>query len=400
MSHHLHVTVVTAQGTAGNNRGDNEGNKSQLQKVYRNGDPYTTVSSEAIRYALREGLHSHAERDRVGEERLELTGRISTLRAEIEELRSPASDDQKKKRASKKKPSAADSQPQDKDAQQKKLKEKEEQLKQLEDSLAKLQPEGGPKLRLNRWMPDHKSNRWHDPKFTNWRDFFDDDVLGFMNAKEETDSHRGILEVTRAISTTPWRGEVVVNYASPRSNPGVGHENPIPYTIEVHHTRYQYSFTMTPEALAADRYERTAWALQGLLNIRRVGGNHAHFLFDFAPEAIVLRWTHDPAPRILCCFEEDEYGAVGLAKLRTRVERKDIASDELWVGSVIDLKDCPELPLGRYILPDPPAPGVIDPKDRPKLPSEREREKLGPKAAVQSVLSSIKESLSQVATGA
>lgn len=91
---------------------------------------------------------------------------------------------------------------------------------------------------------------------------------------------------------------------------------------------------------------------------------------------------------------------MGLAKLRTRVERKDIASDELWVGSVIDLKDCPELPLGRYILPDPPAPGVIDPKDRPKLPSEREREKLGPKAAVQSVLSSIKESLSQVATGA
>jgi CRISPR-associated protein Cst2 len=52
-----------------------------------------------------------------------------------------------------------------------------------------------------------------------------------------------------------------------------------------------------------------------LFNLRGVAGNHARFLYDFSPEIIILRWTPDPAPRMLLCFDEDERGAISLARL-------------------------------------------------------------------------------------
>src|SRR5437773_9098505 len=54
MTMHLFGTVLTPQAVAHNNRGESEGSVSTLQKVIRNGDLYSTVSSEAIRYAIRE----------------------------------------------------------------------------------------------------------------------------------------------------------------------------------------------------------------------------------------------------------------------------------------------------------------------------------------------------------
>lgn len=359
MSWHLHGTVLTAQGTAANNRGDTEGLKSTLQKIYRNGEPYTTVSAEAIRYALREHLQNHEERDPNGE-------RLSQLQAEL---------DRTSKRFKEAQASPADN---DKQAQ-KRIQNLEQQKGKLEQEVAIAKQEVRPDvaIRLNRWMPDHRSNKWHDEHFTQWKDFIDDDVLGFMHATEGT-SHRGILEICRAISTTPWRGEVIVNYATPRSNPAISSDDPIPYAIEVHHTRYQYSFSMTPEHLARDAYRRTKWMLEALLNIRRVGGNHAHFLFDFSPEAIVLRWTHDPAPRIVYCFDEGEYGELSLRRLKARVDKGEIKSREktdgkqvglLWIGSVTELSDCPK--LGDSCGP----------------------KKLGPAKAIEKVLTRIKETL-------
>src|SRR5438067_2345661 len=55
MTVHLFGTVLTPQAVAHNNRGESEGTVSTLQKVIRDGDVYSTVSSEAIRYAIREG---------------------------------------------------------------------------------------------------------------------------------------------------------------------------------------------------------------------------------------------------------------------------------------------------------------------------------------------------------
>lgn len=262
MTMHLFGTVLTPQAIAHNNRGESEGTVSTLQKVIRNGDIHSTVSSEAIRYALREGW--------LGDEKLKLNRRVS-----------------------------------------------------------------------------HDGSTWKDKEFKNPQEHIDDDVLGYMHAKKETVSRRGILEISRAISTTPWPGTVSAHFASPGSNPAVAKDDPIPYQCEVHDTRYQYTFALTPEALLKDKKVRTEKTLLAIQNLRRPAGNHARFLFDFAPEAVVLRWTPDPAPRLMFCFEQYEDGKLSLAKLVSRVKGGDIAPEELVVGSAEDgiggLKELAEL---------------------------------------------------------
>jgi CRISPR-associated protein Cst2 len=251
MTTHLFGTVLTPQAVAHNNRGESEGGTvSTLQKVIRNGDLYSTVSSESIRYALRESWLADAE------------------------------------------------------------------------------------LKLNRKV-SHDGSEWDDKEFNNPGEFIDNDVLGYMHAKKKTVSRRGILEISRAVSTTPWPGTVSAHFASPGSNPAVAADNPIPYQCEVHDTRYQYTFALTPRALLKDKLARTQKTLLAIQNLRRPAGNHARFLFDFAPEAVVLRWTSDPAPRIMFCVEQHEDGRLSLAKLVARVKGGDIDPKELSVGSQI-----------------------------------------------------------------
>jgi len=248
MTMHLFGTVLTSQAVAHNNRGESEGTVSTLQKVVRNGELYSTVSSEAIRYALRECWGD--------DETLQLNRRVS-----------------------------------------------------------------------------HDGSEWTDKEFKKPSQHIDDDVLGYMHAKKETVSRRGILEIGRAVSTTPWPGTISAHFASPGSNPAVSTDDPIPYQCEVHDTRYQYTFALTPDSLLKDKRSRTEKTLLAIQNLRRPAGNHARFLFDFAPEAIILRWTPDPAPRIMFCFEQAEDGQLSVAKLVARVRGGDIDPKELAVGT-------------------------------------------------------------------
>jgi CRISPR-associated protein Cst2 len=52
-THYLYGTVLTGEAVAANNRGDNIGNTMTLQKVFHQDDLHTSVSAEAIRFALR-----------------------------------------------------------------------------------------------------------------------------------------------------------------------------------------------------------------------------------------------------------------------------------------------------------------------------------------------------------
>lgn len=53
MSLHIFGAIVTGHGCAANNRGETEGNITTLQKLLWKGQVHTTVSAEAIRWALR-----------------------------------------------------------------------------------------------------------------------------------------------------------------------------------------------------------------------------------------------------------------------------------------------------------------------------------------------------------
>lgn len=256
MSLHVFATFLTPHGTAANNRGVTEGNSSTLQKLVWNGQVHSTVSAEAIRFALRRGLADWERCNRTYDE-------------------------------------------------------------------------------------EERVNEWKDPKFDP-EGFIDDDLLGYMSAQAATTEGKGkaqvrraVLEVTRAVSLTPWPGDVTFNAASPGATPSAQKKgtNPVPYAVEVHATRYQYSIALTPEHL--HKKDRAEKALRALCNLSRVAGNHGRFLFDFSPESVVFRITEDPAPRILYCFELDEGGIPRATLLLRKVRARDIDPSELILGGPI-----------------------------------------------------------------
>ncbi|MEP1077214.1 type I-B CRISPR-associated protein Cas7/Cst2/DevR [Leptolyngbya sp. PL-A3] len=177
--------------------------------------------------------------------------------------------------------------------------------------------------------------------------FIDDDVLGFMRAEaakidssdqEDKQStrksrnkpkgtriaRRGALDVSRAVSSLRFFGETTFSAKSgERSRTSL-------YSTEFHATRYQYGFALTPDHLEVK--SRVLAVLDGFVALSRVGGNHGRFLYDFSPEVVVLRWTHDFAPRILYCFEEDEQCNISVPALIQKISSGDLKSEDLWIG--------------------------------------------------------------------
>jgi CRISPR-associated protein Cst2 len=146
---------------------------------------------------------------------------------------------------------------------------------------------------------------------------------------------RTVLEVTRAVSISPWRGDVTFNAASPGATPSAQKKgsNPVPYAVEMHATRYQYGIAFTPERLRDP--SRAVNAIEALCSLGTVAGNHGRFLFDFSPDAVVIRITDDPAPRLLYCFETPDDGrTVAAPRLAERVTNRDIQAEELIVAGV------------------------------------------------------------------
>lgn len=283
MSLHVFGAIITANGTAANNRGLTEGNTTTLQKLVWHGAVHTTVSAESIRFALRR---------RLGE--TEATNRT--------------------------------------------------------------------------YDESERRNDWADAKFGRWQEkskdvpFIDDDLLGFMQAEgAKQDGEKGgakvrraVLEVTRAVSLTPWPGDVTFNAASPGATPSAAKgkgSNPVPYATEMHATRYQFGFALTPGKLRVPG--RAATALRGLCALGEVAGNHGRFLFDFSPESIVLRLTQDPAPRLLYGFGL-RGGRVNIDDIVRKVRGGDIAAGELLIGGPVvdDLSaEARETLRGARLLP-------------------------------------------------
>lgn len=266
MSIHVFAAFVTPFGTASNNRGENEGNTTTLQKLIWEQQIHTTVSAEAIRFALRRRFVEAGES-------------------------------------------------------------------------------------CNRtYNDDSRANEWKDHTFDRWGEkskepvFTDDDLLGFMaaeGAKEEGGKgsakiRRAVLEVTRAVSLTPWSGDTTFNAASPGATPSAqkkGTSNPVPYQAEIHATRYQYGIALTPGRLRVPA--RAGLALRHLCALGEVAGNHGRFLYDFSPESAIFRITHDAAPRILYAFRQLDARQVHIPDIVEKVKAGDIKASELIIGGAV-----------------------------------------------------------------
>ncbi|MDY6911660.1 MAG: type I-B CRISPR-associated protein Cas7/Cst2/DevR [Chloroflexota bacterium] len=259
MSIHVFGAVITAPGVAANNRGENEGNITTLQKLLWKDQVHTTVSAEAIRWAIRYYWQQQA-------------------------------------------------------------------------------------IEVNRvWDDEAEDHQWRDANWSGWVDkngktYIDDDVLGYMKAeggkvegeKGTTEKRRGAFEVSRALSLAPYAGDISFNAKSGEKG------RTSLYGTEIHATRYQYGFAMTPQRLRVR--SRVTDVINAIVGLGEVAGNHSRFLFDFSPESLVLRLTDDPAPRLLYCFEEND-GLISMPDLVWRVEAGDIAANELWIGGPITAQE-------------------------------------------------------------
>jgi CRISPR-associated protein Cst2 len=265
--------IVTPYGPAANNRGETEGNISTLQKILWNGEVHTTVSAEAIRWAIRYAWQRSGK----------------PVNREWDEA-----------------------------------------------------------ANTHRWR-DERWLAWEGPKGKGKETYIDDDVLGFMLAeagkaegseaeagagkgkrtrvKGTVVARRGVLEVTRAISLVPFGGDITFNAKSGKKT------STSLYGTEVHATHYQYGFALTPEWLRET--SRVLDVVDAIVSLSEVAGNQSRFLYDFAPESAIFRWTNDFAPRFLYGFVMDGERPALRDDVRHRIEAGDIDARELVVGGTI-----------------------------------------------------------------
>lgn len=397
MSKHLFGIVLTPQGIAANNRGETEGNITTLQKILWRGEQYTTVSAEAIRWAIRwfwqqKFSDSDVGLNRTWEERGDKPGNtwkmpdfsgwlnengkrymdddvLGFMSAEaakdegntfekaialedgreiLIDVRLDPNADDTEAPPSKYLYKLVNAAPVEHEGDILRLrfyavapedarKAKREQkglLDSAEKTILGLFSEEHGELE----MSGEVRHRWSDAlrvtgrgKNTALRKVLDD----FVNPKGTTVLRRARLEVTRAVSLTPYEGDVTFNAASVGATPSASRtgSDPVPYGTEVHATRYQYGFALTPQSLHDQA--SAAHVVDAIVALGNVGGNHARFLFDFSPETVVFRWTDDFAPRMLYGFGLQDDGKPNVATVIDRVKANDIVPDELVVGGAL-----------------------------------------------------------------
>lgn len=186
--------------------------------------------------------------------------------------------------------------------------------------------------------------------------FWDDDLFGYMTTKAPSGDKKGgnrirksALDVERAISLTPYTGDVVFNATSDDKNGEKGKTSL--YSAEVHTTAYRYGFSLNPRHLTHP--ELVEDALMAINGIGRVGGNHSRNLFDFSPVAIVLRVSREPSPRILRTIKADGDAGYDFSELVRVAESGSFPAEELHVSVTDKATESVLSNLGVHTYPSP-----------------------------------------------
>jgi CRISPR-associated protein Cst2 len=277
-THYLYGTILTGEAVAANNRGDNIGNTMTLKKVFHQDDLHTSVSAEAIRFALRY--------------RFQLEGLSINRSYEPEEGKLHYEDE---KRTAWNPANSSVYIDDDlmgfMDAEA--AKQEQEELEAAEVS-------------------EQKTAR------------------GRRRAKGTTTKRSSPLAVGRAVSLRPYRGELSFNAVSGEKTKGALSL----YSTEMHTTEYQYSFGLNLSDVVMK--EHIGHLLDAIFDPPPVAGNHARFAYDFSPASIVLRVTSTHSPKIQNCFEHDEeHRTYTVTRLLHRIESGDIPASEVIVGGEV-----------------------------------------------------------------
>lgn len=290
-THYLYGTILTGEAVAANNRGDNIGNTSTLQKVFHQDDLHTSVSAEAIRFAIRyrfqlEGLSLN----RTYNPETAKVGYVDEKRAGWNPQGDVFIDDDLMGFM---------------DAAAAK-EEQEAQAADGTDASAGVDTASG--------KPAKGANRSDKPK------------------RKGATIRPSPLAIGRAVSLRPYRGEVSYNSTVRKEGKEKGTAEGLSlYGAEIHTTEYQYSFGVN----LSDVINKASinHLIDAIVDPPPVAGNHARFAYDFSPASIILRVTNAHSSKIQNCFEHDDpTRSYTVERLIKRVENDDIPASELIVG--------------------------------------------------------------------
>jgi CRISPR-associated protein Cst2 len=279
-THYLYGTILTGEAVAANNRGDNIGNTTTLQKVFHQDDLHTSVSAEAIRFAIRY--------------RFQLENSKVNRKYDSSSANPIHYEDEKRQHWDPKAPEVFidDDLMGFMDAEAA-AKEKEEEIETEDEE------------------KDAKPKRKEKPK-------------------GKTTKRQSPLAIGRAVSLRPYRGELSFNCVSGEKVKG----KLSLYGAEMHTTEYQYSFGLNMSDVVKKFHISSL--VDAIIDPPPIAGNHARFAYDFSPASIILRVTNAHSSKIQNCFEHDEdKRTYTIEKLIRRVEAGDIPADELIVGGDI-----------------------------------------------------------------
>lgn len=278
-THYLYGTILTGEAVAANNRGDNIGNTTTLQKVFHQDDLHTSVSAEAIRFALRYRFQL---------ENPELVNRTY-------------------------------------DSSTSKLGYKDEKMSYWnsnsqvyidDDLMGFMDAEAAAKEKEDE-LDDDNGEASKKTKKNN-------------KAKGKVTKRQSPLAIGRAVSLRPYRGELSFNCVSGEKQKG----QLSLYSAEMHTTEYQYSFGLNLGDVI--QKEHISKLIDAIIDPPPVAGNHARFAYDFSPASIILRLTNAHSSRIQNCFEHDETNrSYTIQKLIQKIQAGDIPAHELIVGGQV-----------------------------------------------------------------
>ncbi len=279
-TNYIYGTVLTEEAVAANNRGDNIGNTTTLQKVFHQDDVHTSVSAEAIRFAFRYRFQLE-NKSKVNRSYDSDTGKVSYV-------------DEKRAEWGKAEGNAF-----------------------IDDDLMGFMDAAAAKQESEELSADTDEEASRPAKAK-------------KKAKGTTIKRLSPLSVGRAVSLRPYRGELSFNCVS-----GVKEKGKLSlYNAEMHTTEYQYSFGLNLGDVI--NKEHISELLDAIVDPPPVGGNHSRFAYDFSPASIVLRVTQAHSSKVQNCFEHDESSrSCNLEKLVRKIRSGDIPANELIVGGQI-----------------------------------------------------------------
>jgi CRISPR-associated protein Cst2 len=276
-TNYLYGTILTSEAVAANNRGDNIGNTTTLQKVFHQDDLHTSVSAEAIRFALR--YRFQLEGLKVNRSYEPHTDKGLFYEDEKRTYWNPSGD------------------------------------VYIDDDLMGFMDAAAAQAEKEAEETEGEGEAAKPSK---------------KKSKGKTTKRPSPLAIGRAVSLRPYRGELSFNAVSGEKVKG----KLSLYNAEMHTTEYQYSFGLNLDDVV--KKENVGHLIDAIIDPPPVAGNHARFAYDFSPASIVLRVTNAHSSKIQNCFEHDEENRTfTLEKLIKRVRSGDIPASELVVGGEV-----------------------------------------------------------------